>query len=129
MDKAERTRLKRLANDAVIATFGSEGRESQLAVALEQCVDELGVIAEECDHCKTCPDHGDVEDDSIAVDVNELIRIHGELKKQVQAFKDLHRKFDDVEDATDVPDLTGEMGLQIEEFESNVDELEAEVSL
>jgi len=129
MDKAERIRLKQLANDAVIATFGYDSRESQLAVALEQCVDELESIASECEHCKTCQYHGNVEDNSIAVDVNELVRIHGELKKQLQAFKDLHGKFDDADEVTDVPDLVNELALQVEELESGIDELEAEVSL
>jgi hypothetical protein len=53
VDKAERTRLKALANDAVIATFGSDNRESQLAVALERCVDELD-RQEQSPHCSTC---------------------------------------------------------------------------
>ena len=128
MDKTERTRLKQLANDAVIATFGTDCPEAWLAVALERCVEELEFIAEECDHCKFCDVHGEVEDDSTAVDVNELVRIQGELKKQVQAFKDLHGKFDDADDVTDIPDLVNDFAMQVEELESDVDELEAEVS-
>jgi len=61
MDKAERTRLKQLANDAVIATFGSDSRESRLAVALEQCVDELEYIGDKCPTCCVCDMHGDWE--------------------------------------------------------------------
>ena len=41
MDKAERTRLKQLANDAVIATFGSESREQKLAEALEEALTHI----------------------------------------------------------------------------------------
>ena len=41
MDKAERIRLKQLANDAVIATFGNESREQKLAEALEQAIDHI----------------------------------------------------------------------------------------
>lgn len=41
MDHAERQRLKQLANDSIIATFGQETNEARLAQALEQCVDEL----------------------------------------------------------------------------------------
>ena len=54
MDQAERTRLKTLANDAVIATFGYDSRESRLAEALERCVDEL-------DRLNRCPVCGDSE--------------------------------------------------------------------
>jgi len=128
MDKAERTRLKQLANDAVIATFGSEGRESQLAVALEGCVEELEFIASECDHCKFCDIHGEVEDDEIQVDADEVIRIHGEMKKQIAAFKDLHVKFAAAVAETDIDELIEELASQIEEAESYVDELEAEVT-
>src|SRR5689334_16571475 len=98
MDRTERIRLKRLANDAVIATFGYDSRESQLAVALEDSVEELEFIAEECDHCKYCTTHGEVEDDEIPVDVNEIVRVHGQLKKQAAALKELHGKFDDADD-------------------------------
>lgn len=127
MDNAELTRWKTLANDAVIATFGRDSREQQLAEALEQAVEELAYIGDECDHCKYCDTHGSVEDDEIVVDVNEILRIHGELKKQLQAFKDLHGKFDDCEEVTDIPDLVNELALQVEELEDDVDELEAEV--
>lgn len=41
MEKAERTRLKQLANDTIIDLFGSGGREAKLAATLEQCVDDL----------------------------------------------------------------------------------------
>jgi hypothetical protein len=53
MDKVERTRLKTLANDAVIATFGYDNRESRLAEALERCVDELDRL-DTTPHCSTC---------------------------------------------------------------------------
>jgi hypothetical protein len=52
MNKAERTRLKQLANDAIIASFGSETTTSRLAEALEKCVDELGRL----DKCPICGD-------------------------------------------------------------------------
>lgn len=127
MDHAERQQLKRLANDSIIATFGQGSNEAKLAQALESTVDELTVIATECDHCKYCDVHGEVEDDSIAVDVNELLRIHGELKKSLQSLKDLHGKFDDANEVTDIPDLVNELASQIEEIESDIDELEAEL--
>jgi len=55
VDKVERARYKTLANDAVIAAFGSDGLDSQLAAALERCVDEL----ERLNRCPVC---GDSED-------------------------------------------------------------------
>jgi hypothetical protein len=124
MDIAERTRLKTLANDAVIATFGVDGRESRLATALESAVEELAHIATECDHCKYCDVHGEVEDDEIPVDANEIIRIHGELKKQLQVFKDLHVKLSAAVAESDIDDLVDELASQIEEAEGYLDELE-----
>lgn len=128
MDHSERQRLKRLANDSIIATFGQETNEARLAQALENSVEEFEFIATGCDHCKFCSTHGEVEDDEIPVDPNEIIRIHGELKKQLQSFKDLHHKFDDADEVTDIPDLVNELASQIEELESGIDELEAEVA-
>lgn len=61
MDKAERIRLKTLANDAVIATYGYDTRESRLAEALERCVDELERMGTR-PHCATCDcEHDDPE--------------------------------------------------------------------
>lgn len=47
MDRAERTRLKQLANDAVIATFGCDNREQRLAEALEQALDHIEYLRSE----------------------------------------------------------------------------------
>lgn len=127
MDASERARYKQLANDSIIATFGRDDNEARLAQALEQCVDELEYIATECDQCQYCDVHGEVEDDTIAVDVNEVLRIHGELKKQVQAFKDLHVKFSGAVAESDVDDCVEELESQIVEVEDWVSELEAEV--
>lgn len=127
MDHLERQRLKQLANDSIIATFGRDDNEARLAVALESCVDEFHFIATDCDHCKYCDVHGEVYDDSIDVDAGEIIRIYGELKKQMQAFKDLHVKFAGAVAESDVDDLIEELASQIEEAEGYVDELEAEV--
>lgn len=90
MDKAERIKLKQLANDAVIATYGSDGREPQLAGALENCLDELDFIADECDHCKTCETHGDHDDDSFPVDASEVLEAHKELTERVKTLKEIH---------------------------------------
>jgi peptidoglycan hydrolase CwlO-like protein len=127
MDKADRTRYKTLANDAIIATFGYNNRESRLATSLEACLDELETIATDCEHCKTCTYHGDFEDDSIDVDVSELLRIHGELKKSVAELKDLHGKFGNAIAESDIDNLVEELASQIEETQGRVDELEAEV--
>lgn len=53
MDKAERQRLKQLANDSIIATFGRETNEARLAQALEQCVGEIERLNTR-PHCATC---------------------------------------------------------------------------
>jgi hypothetical protein len=52
MNKAERTRLKQLANDVIIVAFGHDSDMSRLAEALEKCVDEL----ERLDKCPICGD-------------------------------------------------------------------------
>lgn len=59
MDKAERQRLKQLANDSIIATFGRETNEAKLAQALERCVDELEDMQTKCSTCSACVNHGD----------------------------------------------------------------------
>lgn len=60
MDKSERQRLKQLANDAIIATFGYDNLASQLTTALEKCVDELELYGQrdECAACDQCEVHG-----------------------------------------------------------------------
>lgn len=56
MEKAERQRLKQLANDSIIATFGEDTSESKLAEALEKCVEELDDMAQ-CSYCDPCDKH------------------------------------------------------------------------
>lgn len=63
MDQAERTRYKQLANNALIAYFGTDGMPQQPAEALERCVEELEGVAT-CTTCGYCDDHGELEDDS-----------------------------------------------------------------
>lgn len=126
MDSGTLNKWKQLANDSIIASFGRDDNEARLATALENCLDELDYIADECEHCKTCPTHGGHEDDSIPIDANEIIRIHGELKKQVQAFKNLHVEFTSAVAEGDIEDLIEKLVSQIEEMENCVDELEAE---
>lgn len=109
MDKSERQRLKQLANDAIVDLFGVESREARLAEALEKCVNEIEEANEVCPTCSICENHGDIEDDSIDVDVNEIIRIHGELKKSAAKLQSVYGTED------------------TEELESLVNELEAEV--
>lgn len=41
MDHGERQRLKQLANDSIIATFGQETNEARLAQGLESAIDAL----------------------------------------------------------------------------------------
>lgn len=53
MDKSERQRLKTLANEGIIATYGENSLKSWLAEALEKCVEELERLDNE-PHCPTC---------------------------------------------------------------------------
>lgn len=126
MDHGERQRLKQLANDSIIATFGYDTNEARLAQALESAVEEFQYIATDCDHCKYCDIHGECDDSSMAVDAGEVMGVHAELKKQLQALKDFHVKLATAltEDVTDsvLPDELAEI---IEDTESQVDELEA----
>lgn len=62
MDKPERQRLKTLANEGIIATYGYDNQTSQLAEALEQCIDWIDDIADKCEHCRNCEHHGDHAD-------------------------------------------------------------------
>lgn len=58
MDKGERQRLKTLANEAIIATFGNDSREQRLAEGLEQCVEVL----DQRSRCPACGDDSDNPD-------------------------------------------------------------------
>jgi len=68
MDRVERTRLKQLANDGIIATYGYDTRESRLAVALEQCIDEL----ERLDRCPACGNSEDPDWQSLTAALEEI---------------------------------------------------------
>lgn len=128
MDNSELQRLKQLANDSIIAIFGYDNDQARLATALESCLDELEYITDECDHCKTCPTHGGHEDDTIPIDAGEILRIHGELKKQIKALKDYHVELTTkLAEWADTERFTEPLAEIIEETEGYVDELEAEV--
>lgn len=90
MDKAERTQLKQLANESIIETFGMECPEARLAAALEQCVEELEFVADECIHCRTCPAHGDHDDETLPVNASEVLEAHKELTERLKTFKEIH---------------------------------------
>jgi hypothetical protein len=99
-----------------------------LAVALEGCVDEFDFIASECDHCKFCDVHGEVEDDEIPIDANEVIRIHSLLKTQMKAFRDYHVELSEkLAEWADTERFTEPLAEIIEETEGYLDELQAEV--
>lgn len=59
MDKVDRAKYKQLANDAIIAHFGQGGETTQLAEALEKCVEWMDDVADKCETCSTCSSHGD----------------------------------------------------------------------
>lgn len=79
-----------------------------------------------CDTCSKCENHGD-HGDEFTVDVNEIIRIHGELKKRLETFKGLHGEFDDAVAESDIEDCVTSLALLVEGFEDELNELEAEV--
>lgn len=132
MDNVTLNRWKQLANDAVIATFGQDSREAQLATVLEQVVDELDETSNRCPTCSVCEDHGNSDGQGIVVDVDKVLSIQKRLKNQTKTLKDYHVRL-----ATDLAEweTTGELGTGltedlaeiIEETDNCVDELEAEV--
>ena len=122
MDKSERQRLKTLANDGVIATFGLDNQHAQLATALETCVDELSDIATDCEHCKTCESHGDFTDDAIPIDAGEVMGVHRGLTASLKSLNDFHKRLFDLLPESALPNELTEI---IEEVEEQVDELEA----
>jgi hypothetical protein len=73
MDRTERERYKRLANESIIETFGTECPEQRLAEALERCVDELEDANSKCPTCSVCENHGDYE-----VNMDYLTCVEGE---------------------------------------------------
>lgn len=68
MDKPTRQRLKALANEGIVATFGENSLKSQLAEALEQCVDELDERAK----CAVCGDSENPDWPSLATALEGL---------------------------------------------------------
>jgi hypothetical protein len=122
MEKAQRSKYKTLANDAVIATFGQDGLAAQLATALESCVDELESVAAECAHCKTCESHGDFDDDSIPVEANEVMDAHRELTGDLKALEAYRDKLIDRDGDNN---LLEELTELIEDFRNDIDSVEA----
>jgi hypothetical protein len=81
MDDAQLNKWKQLANDAVIAMFGTDTRESQLAQALEQAVDILNETSNSCPRCSKCDDHGNVENEDLEVSADDVAAIYNHLSK------------------------------------------------
>lgn len=86
MDSGERAKYKQLANDSIIATFGRNDNEAQLAQALEKCVDELEETNDKCPTCSACEDHGNGE--GIVVNAEDIVLIHRTLAGIVSKLKD-----------------------------------------
>lgn len=81
MDNADLQRWKTLANDAVVATFGTNSRESRLAVALESAVELLDETSNRCSTCSKCDDHGNVENEDIQVSADDVRVIYNRLSQ------------------------------------------------
>lgn len=66
MDEVERKRLKELANDAIIASFGSGSREQRLAEGLERALEHIEDLREwrpTCDCGLSVATYAEAEED------------------------------------------------------------------
>lgn len=115
MNTVELARYKQLANDAIIAHFGSSGDVARLTEALEKAVDELDDIANECDRCKYCEVHGNYESEKVDVDADEVLAAHRALTSKVEALRVL------VE--ADGDDLAENALDRLADIESDLDDL------
>lgn len=91
MDKSERARLKQLANDAIIATFGQETNEARLAQALEQAVDDL-------DYHGDC-DGRQVEPEGAILNLDTVQAIHKQLEERLAELERVVATVDDMADS------------------------------
>lgn len=73
MDQAKRQRLKQLANDSIIATFGQETNEARLAQALESTVDALEYYDETMERNAALEEENGELDDQVK-ELTEAIR-------------------------------------------------------
>jgi hypothetical protein len=125
MDRGERARLKQLANDAIIASFGFDSRESQLAEALERCVDELEQANDKCRVCSTCEGHGDHVDESLHIDPDEVVEAHRALEAKLALLKDRHVELAGICGELEVgAEAVDALGNIIEDLESDLDDLQ-----
>lgn len=90
MDQTERQRLKQLANDSIIATFGQETNEARLAQALERCIDVLEY-------------HGDCngpqpEPEGAILNLDTVQAIYEQLKERLTEFEKVTTTADDMID-------------------------------
>lgn len=112
MEAGERQRLKTLANDAVIAEFGNNSLAAQLAVALEQAVDDLEY------HGDCIGPRVEVDPEPAIVNLDTLQEIHRELKEQVREIDDaitaINDRVSDLEKlARDLKDSIRELGDEL----------------
>jgi transcriptional/translational regulatory protein YebC/TACO1 len=123
MNKAERTRLKELAVETIVAS-PVHSKKAQLAEALEKCVDDLEDRSDKCSTCSVCENHGDHEDESIAVDPDEVLEVHKALKQRLTELKDFHVKVGAymIEGSGNIYKDLGDL---IEALEEDVDTVEA----
>ena len=112
MDKAERQRLKQLANDSIIATFGQDTNEARLAQALEQAVEDLEY------HGDRIGPRVEADPEPAIVNLDTLQEIHRELKEQVGEVDDavtaISDRVSDLEKlAKDLRDTVRELGDEL----------------
>lgn len=115
MDSVERAKYKQLANDAIIAEFGSNGLAARLAEALEKCVEELEWLSGGCQYCSYCEDHGDKAGDKPEpIEASDVLEIHGQLKERLT-------ELEQVKDGLANADL----GERLAQLKTDINKLEA----
>jgi hypothetical protein len=91
MDPTERQRLKQLANDSIIATFGHDTNEARLAQALEQCVDQLEYYGD-CSGPQPEPEGAILNLDTVQA-------IHSQLEERLAEIEKVTATADDMVDS------------------------------
>jgi DNA repair exonuclease SbcCD ATPase subunit len=125
MDKSERLKFKTLANDAIIATFGHDTDFSRVAEALERCVDEIEDANDKCPTCSTCENHGDHEDESLAVDADEVMDAHKKLKERLTDLRVFQLRLTGYVDEFGFARIDEDLAELLEALESDIDSVEA----
>lgn len=127
MDTNSREKLKVLANEGLIEFFGQDSLSQRIAKGLEKAVEELEEANERCPQCSICETHGNKENDEIEVDASEVLTVYKQLKDRLKEFKEIHVALSTTFADIETDDLLETLAEQIEQLESDIDELERTV--